>query len=228
MAPLPTQSLTHTLANTLSLINSLTHSHLHTLCLCSLTHSLIVNQLLRARIRPLATYNAMLVREAVKGLGTDDAQLIEVIGTRSNAELVDMADAYDRLYQGRTLIDDVAGDTSGHYRRLLEAIINGKRPSEPTSPADIDVRLARADAESLYKAGEKRLGTDEKTFVEIFSTRSRAHLAATSLAYADRTGRSLERAIDAEFSGDLKRLLKTLLLEPVEYFAREVKRAVKG
>lgn len=49
------------------------------------------------------------------------------------------------------------------------------------------------DAKALFKAGEKRLGTDEKTFVKIFSERSRAHLAAIDSAYHNMYGNSLKK-----------------------------------
>lgn len=53
--------------------------------------------------------------------------------------------------------------------------------------------MAAKDAKALYRAGEKKLGTDEKTFIEIFSERSRAHLAAVSSAYHDMYGHALEK-----------------------------------
>lgn len=48
---------------------------------------------------------------------------------------------------------------------------------------EVDRAVAEKDAKSLFKAGERRLGTDENTFIHIFSERSRAHLAAVSTAY---------------------------------------------
>jgi hypothetical protein len=42
----------------------------------------------------------------------------------------------------------------------------------------VNDKLAQDDAEALYKAGEGRWGTDEAKFIEILTTRSRAHLLA--------------------------------------------------
>lgn len=58
---------------------------------------------------------------------------------------------------------------------------------------EVDRQITQMDAKALYKAGEKKLGTDEKTFIHIFSERSRAQLAAISYAYHDMYGRSLEK-----------------------------------
>lgn len=62
---------------------------------------------------------------------------------------------------------------------------------------EVDRTMADHDAKALYKAGEKRLGTDEKTFRVIFSGRSRAHMAAVSSAYHNMYGSSLKKVIYA-------------------------------
>lgn len=53
--------------------------------------------------------------------------------------------------------------------------------------------MAENDAKVLYKAGEKKLGTDEKTFVQIFSERSAAQLAAINNFYHGKYGHSLKK-----------------------------------
>ena len=53
--------------------------------------------------------------------------------------------------------------------------------------------MAEKDAKVLYKAGEKKLGTDEKTFIQIFSQRSAAQLNAISSYYHDMYGHSLKK-----------------------------------
>lgn len=58
---------------------------------------------------------------------------------------------------------------------------------------EVDREITQKDAKALYKAGEKKLGTDEKTFIRIFSERSRAQLAAISYAYNDMYGSSLKK-----------------------------------
>lgn len=73
--------------------------------------------------------------------------------------------------------------------QLLLAYVRTPRYEGP----EVDRSMVERDAKALYKAGEKRLGTDEKTFIQIFSERSRAHLAAVSHAYRDIYGNSLEK-----------------------------------
>ncbi len=67
----------------------------------------------------------------------------------------------------RTLEKDVVGDTSGHLKKILVALLQGQRPE--TNQVNEDE--ADHDAEALYKAGEKRWGTDESKFVDIVLNR---------------------------------------------------------
>lgn len=113
-------------------------------------------------------YDAQLIRDAIKGLGTsksffflndkshslDDSELVEVVCTRNNAQIKAMKAAYSRLY-GKDMEKDVADDTSGDYRNLLMAILRADRPE--TQP--VNVEEAKKDAQTLYQAGEGRMGT---------------------------------------------------------------------
>lgn len=73
--------------------------------------------------------------------------------------------------------------------QLLLAYITTPRHEGP----EVDRSMVEHDAKALYKAGEKKLGTDEKTFIRIFSERSRAQLAAVSTAYHNIYDRKLEK-----------------------------------
>lgn len=79
--------------------------------------------------------------------------------------------------------------------QLLLAYISTPRHEGP----EVNREIAQKDAKALYKAGEKKLGTDEKTFIHIFSERSAAHLAAVSSYYHDMYGHSLKKVSWAFF-----------------------------
>lgn len=56
---------------------------------------------------------------------------------------------------------------------------------------EFDPGMVARDAKDLYKAGEKRIGTDENVFIHIFTGRSTAHLAAVSASYKQAYKKSL-------------------------------------
>jgi len=167
--------------------------------------------------------DAHLVKNAIKGLGTNDGQLIEVICTRNNLELKLMKEAYLRLY-GVEAAKDVSGDTSGDYKNLLLAVLRGDRPeSQP-----VNIEQAKQDAQRLYSAGEGRVGTDEKTFVEILTQRSLPQLHLINQCYGTIARHSLESGISKETSGNFKKAMKVLLTPKDEYFATRIHEAIAG
>jgi annexin A7/11 len=60
---------------------------------------------------------------------------------------------------------------------------------------EVDPSAAASDARELHRAGEKRLGTDERTFIRIFSERSWAHMASVAAAYQHMFAQSLEKVL---------------------------------
>ena len=55
------------------------------------------------------------------------------------------------------MADDVKGDTSGYFRKVLLAQMSGNR----SESNEYDLTAAKQDAQALYQAGEKKWGTDE-------------------------------------------------------------------
>jgi hypothetical protein len=75
------------------------------------------------------------------------------------------------------------------YTWIVIACISTPRYEGP----EFDQLVVEEDAKQIYKAGEKRIGTDEKTFIRIFSERSTTHLAAVNTAYKTSFGNTLEK-----------------------------------
>jgi len=118
-----------------------------------------------------ADYDAYEIKRAIKGLGTDEAALIEIICTRTQDEIKAMKEAYKKHYKS-SLESDVASDTSGHFKKILVSLITGAR--DPEGP--VDDEKAKKDARELYDAGEATWGTDESVFNLVMASRSYAHL----------------------------------------------------
>ena len=173
-----------------------------------------------------AEYDATCLYKAMKGLGTDESVLIEIIGTRVNWQIKQIKEAFTKLYK-KDLIKWVDSETSGSFKKLLISLLQGNR-SENQNP---DPSMMANDAQALYRAGAGRWGTDEAMFNKIFALRSAAEIRMISQYYEQQSGKSLLKAVDSEFSGDIKTLLYTVvqgLLNPSEYFATRVHSAISG
>lgn len=83
-----------------------------------------------------------------------------------------------------------------------------------------------------FRAGEGRLGTDEKVFIEIFGRSSFAHLRRVFALYETiHKHHTMEKAIENEFSGHLKSGLHGIVVyvrNPGEFYADIAHRAMKG
>ncbi|XP_043067173.1 annexin B11 isoform X2 [Drosophila bipectinata] len=75
-----------------------------------------------------AEYFASRLHKSMAGIGTNDTQLIRVIITRSEIDMVDIKVAFERLY-GKSLKSWIKGDTSGHYKHALYALVGEQRSS---------------------------------------------------------------------------------------------------
>ena len=171
-------------------------------------------------------YDADCIYRAIKGAGTDEETLIEIFASRPNWYLNKIKSIYKEKYK-KDLEEHVRGDTSGDFRSLLVSLIQGKRSTNQYPDKDECVKIAK----NLYEAGEKRLGTDEEVFNKIFALSSPHELIAISREYHKITGNLLTTAIDREFSGNIKKLLKSILyanISPSEYFATRIHDAIEG
>jgi hypothetical protein len=171
-------------------------------------------------------YDAYCLNGAMKGLGTKEGVLSEIIGSRTPQELQAIKQVYASNY-GETLENAVAGDTSGDYQKLLLALLQCQRSQSPQA----NPNFCATDAAALYQAGEGKWGTDEATFTRIFATRSPAELALINQYYKQHAGKGLLGAINSEFSGDTKELLDTIVrsnVDPYGYYAGRIHDSVSG
>ena len=171
-------------------------------------------------------YDADELRAAMKGLGTNEDTLIEIICSRPPHVLKAVIAKFKEKYN-RDLETDVKKETSGTLRKLLIALLQCSRSTNTTPNQAQCAQIAQ----EIYTAGEKKLGTDESVFNKYFCTLSPHELAAVSREYHKLTGHTILQAIDKEFSGDSKKTLRTIVyatLSPSEYFATRVNYAVKG
>jgi len=135
--------------------------------------------------------------------------IVDVIIPATNAEILELYQ-HDPKVVAQLL-------TSAHFSfaKCIDVLMKGKRDES----GKVDESEAKKTAETLYTAGEGKLGTDDDTFINIITNHSAAFLKRVSVAYAAEHNHSLEAAISKETSGDYERLLVGCTKTRYEYFA---------
>lgn len=143
------------------------------------------------------------LNKALKGAGTREAWLNDVLIGRSNADMHAIKQAYKATTR-RDLEADVRGDLSGKTERLFMMILAGTRQedSAPVLPQAVD-----ADVVELHRATEGKAGAEQLTVCSILSNRSDGQIRAIAHAYEAKYRRSLEKVIVSEFSGHMEKTL---------------------
>lgn len=119
---------------------------------------------------PSPTFDAVLdanaVRKAMKGFGTDEDAIINVICRRSNEQRQQIAKMY-KTHFGKDLLEDIKSETSGNFENLLIALLT------PT---------VEFYCKELYDA-MSGLGTDEDVLIETLCTLSNYEIHTIKNAY---------------------------------------------
>uniref|UniRef100_A0A8C9Z5L0 Annexin n=1 Tax=Sander lucioperca TaxID=283035 RepID=A0A8C9Z5L0_SANLU len=154
-------------------------------------------------------YDAYELKYAMKGAGTEEACLIDILASRSNAEIKAINEVYKK---GKS---DVSS-----------ALQAGRDESDR-----VDEAQASLDAKDIYEAGEARWGTDEVKFLTVLCVRNRNHLLRVFEEYQKISGRSIEDSIKREMSGCLEEaflaIVKCIRNKPA-FFAERLYKSMKG
>ncbi|CAI9564982.1 unnamed protein product [Staurois parvus] len=172
-------------------------------------------------------YDASELKAAMKGLGTDEDTLIEIICSRENNEILAIQAAYRELFKTE-LEKDIVSDTSGDFRKLMVALAKGKRQEDCSV---VDYEKIDQDARELYEAGVKRKGTDVSKWISIMTERSIPHLQKVFERYKSYSPYDMQESIKKEVKGDLENaflnLVQCIQNKPL-YFADRLYDSMKG
>ncbi|XP_053233022.1 annexin A6 isoform X1 [Podarcis raffonei] len=177
-------------------------------------------------MRPLEYFDAKEIKDALKGIGTDEKCLIEILASRTNQQIRALVEAYKDAYE-RDLEEDVVADTSGHFKKMLVVLLQGTREEDDVVSED----LVQQDAQNLLDSGEAKWGTDEAEFIYILGSRSKQHLRLVFDEYLKISGKPIEVSIRGELSGDFEKLMLAVvknIRSTAEYFADRLFKAMKG
>nr|CDS23667.1 annexin [Echinococcus granulosus] len=179
--------------------------------------------------------------KAIKGAGTKERVLNEIIAGCSKEDIPHLKEAFEEVSGGENLEDAIKGDTSGDYCAALLLALSGQC-DEPqamqlkcltpcTLNQVVNPGLAESDAKELYACGEGRPGTAESRFMRPIINRSFLQMRLTDEAYTRAYGHPLIDAIKKETSGDFEHFLVTRVryaIDRAALFAELLHFAISG
>ncbi|XP_077182656.1 annexin A6 isoform X2 [Paroedura picta] len=154
---------------------------------------------LKGTIHPAGDFNAdgdaKVLRKAMKGFGTDEGAIIDVVTQRSNTQRQEIIKVY-KSHFGRDLMADLKSEISGALAKVILGLM---------------MTPAHYDAKQLKKAMEGA-GTEESILIEVLATRTNQEIQGINAAYKEVYHKSLEDALSSDTSGHFKRILISLAL----------------
>uniref|UniRef100_A0A3B3U7D0 Annexin n=1 Tax=Poecilia latipinna TaxID=48699 RepID=A0A3B3U7D0_9TELE len=167
---------------------------------------------MRPTVRPAPDFDpaadAQALRKAMKGFGTDEDAIIDIVAQRSNAQRQEIRQAFKSLL-GRDLMKDLKSELSKNLERLIIGLM--------LTPAEFDAKMMKKAMEGA--------GTDEHALIEILVTRKNEEIQAMNAAYREGYKKSLEDAIHSDTSGHFCRILVSLVQGAREEGPADVERA---
>ncbi|KAK7934229.1 hypothetical protein WMY93_005125 [Mugilogobius chulae] len=106
-----------------------------------------LEEVVLALLKTPSQYDAEQLKLAMKGLGTDEDTVIEILASRTNNEILGIKEAYKTEYK-KDLENDIKSDTSGDFRKALLELCKAGRTE------GVVEQLVDSDARTLYEAGE--------------------------------------------------------------------------
>ncbi|KAF5288083.1 hypothetical protein FQR65_LT12133 [Abscondita terminalis] len=193
-----------------------------------------------ALVRPPNEFLCKQLHKAMKGAGTDEDTLIEILCSRNNDEIRDLVDTYEQsmceIFVSLSNCFFSVRQTSGRtdvqrniwrFTKIVDVHSYGTRDNGD----EIDGDRAREQAEELYNAGEGSWGTEESAFSKILGHENFNQLRQIFEEYKNISGNTIEQALRHEINGDyLKALLAIVecVQSPPAYFAKRLYDAMIG
>jgi hypothetical protein len=173
-------------------------------------------------------YDAYVLHRAMKGIGTDEDAIIDVLCTKTGPEMKKIKEIYIKTYR-KNLRKELIGELGGDFEDFILELLKGER--EEATP---DTSVAFTDTKQLLAVKEKSKGKvafNKAVGIRLLTARSFDHLREVSLQYKKATNVDMQKAIEKNIRGDLKKGMITLIRwikDPVEYYCQVINGGVRG
>jgi hypothetical protein len=156
---------------------------------------------------------------------TSKNEMIEIFASRPDWYLNKIKNLYAKKYN-LDLEDQIKEGTLDDFKKLLLGILQCQRSTNEAPDLDYCKRVA----EDLEQEESEKL-TIDSTINIIFIQSSPQEMLTISKEYNKSTQKLITETIDKNFKGDVKRLLKAILIakiSPSEYYANLIYEAISG
>ena len=156
---------------------------------------------------------------SLEGLGTDESALAEILFMATNSQIKFCRINWKRFYPSFDLENQLQGETSGNFSRLLFALTQGDRDES----GNVDFELVKADVRELQGDEEKRASK----FIEIFSRRSHEHLSRLIGQFENSTGEDMNSFITTSLKSFTGQMIGDDFITSLKMFINAVRDEVK-
>lgn len=108
------------------------------------------------------------LKKAMKGLGTDEKAIIDILAQRNNTHRCMLKKRYQELFN-KDLVKELKSELHGHFEDIIVELLY--------SPYELDCH-------ALYGAMH-RIGTNEDTLIEVLATRPPYQLAQDKILFKE-------------------------------------------
>ncbi|XP_015271722.1 PREDICTED: annexin A10, partial [Gekko japonicus] len=172
---------------------------------------------------PPASFDAHELWHAMKGAGTEENCLIDILASRSNEEIFRIKETYLIQYDS-DLLQDIYSETSGHFRDTLMNLAQGTRQEGYADPA-----MAAQDATVLWEACQQKTGEHKNMLQMILCNKSYQQLWMVFQEFQNISGQDIVDAITECYDGYFQELLIAIVLcmrDKASYFAYRLYNAI--
>jgi annexin A7/11 len=147
------------------------------------------------------------LKNAMKGLGTKEAILNDVLVGRSNADMNAIKTEYQRIHR-TTLENDLKGDLSAATEQMFLMIVAARRneDSDPVNPQQVD-----ADVRALQQSFGTFVSKNAVQACQILTSKNDAQIRAISESYQRQYGTPFAQVLKKAFSGHMEDALLLLV-----------------
>jgi annexin A7/11 len=171
---------------------------------------------------------AWQIDHAIRGVGTKEALLNDVVLGRSNADLRAIKDCYRQVYH-RDAVREIADDLSMKTEKLFAYVLEARRAEEssPVLPQEVEHNVDR-----LQQATEgTKMGSNQDVVSQIMAYSSDGMIRAMDLRYKAKYRKSLDELFKTNFTGHMKdalRLMAARACDPIKSDADQLEDSMRG